>query len=301
MQEKDKHFITLAIEATHARDALKNDTNKEKHYWLVPERSQFYRTPDKSALPYNTAVITTEHVPKSRFTGFVFGADRASADIRMNPTRAGEAVCGQCFAIKFLPDTGAVELAKLSGCRMDAEFDLRPDVGAPYACDRGRDPLHDVFRGSRVLDRELVAVTVHGWQFRFVQPWPASFFIDERERPLLTGARKPGTNALQFDPHLKHWLEELREGPPPPPRAAPGRLLKQYGLIQPLGEGASGTVYRAIHMTTGNLVAVKKYNSMPTTAMSEGLNQGKLDHASTLSPWPSTRLFNSFTHVLICM
>lgn len=204
-------------------------------------------TPAPPEGPEHMLRFTTAHMPKEPSSGFVFGSDKESCDVLLSPSQVS-GISRQQFAITFRPDTMAVILRNLS---------KRGTVAAPP--DEKR---------VKIMSQEVLERPVHIYLGPFLLQISKQWDADADDKYRLYFGRLGS-----IDPNIGRLKIHSSR--------ASTASLNEYTLDVQVGEGVAGTVRRAYHKHTGDIVAIKCFTLRDDKAL----------------PWRETMILNSLRHV----
>lgn len=207
--------------------------------------------PSTQLLSYQLC-LRTNHFPKDPSVGFVFGTDPDECDILLTPCEKGSIGARQ-FAVTFRTDTGAILFKNLS--KRYTRIEVRGSQ---------QNLTHQV-----ALDKKGIQVHLEGWKAHLAK----GRNICDREAQytafltkLAKAAPDLGGMPLSVSTSAKRLSVPVRELP--------------YEVDGKIGQGGGGTVYKAYHKITGDLVAIKRFSGKGRGFWNEAYILHTLEHVS---------------------
>lgn len=198
--------------------------------------------------PQDVLRFTTEHTPKDPAAGFIFGTDVDQCDVLLHPSRNCP-ISGRHFAVNFGLESGALILKSISRQKTRVKLeDENVNLSTQLS-----------LRGTASVTASLPGLDVDIWK-----PWAGTDFPSGYVEFLARlEAHAPGLGTLKLQSSAK-------------------TSKSAYQLDHPVGHGASGLVYRALHRQTGDVVAIKRFGTKDKFAK---------------TPWEESALLCSLRHV----
>lgn len=209
-------------------------------------------TPAPTIHPQLVLRFTTKNWPKDPSSGFVFGSDPNSCDVLLHPSHS-TGISRRQFAITFRPDNSAVILQNLSR-RSTTVYHFGETA--------------TLVKTQRVIeDHREMYVHLPGLRLKIFKQWDTNAARQYLRYFTELSAVAPDLSRLKVYSSSTSSTVESSEN--------------NYYLDQRLGQGLSGTVYRAYHRLTGDVVAMKRFTP--------GRQNSR--------PWDEAMILQSISHV----